>query len=150
MGSVVIAGSTSGQVTITPPAEAGTRTITLPAATGTAILEDGSNNLQMNSGFGSSATAYGVRAWVNFDGSGTISINASGGVSSLTDIANAAYQVNFATAMPDTNFAMCISTRVHGYDRTEINARSTDRKSTRLNSSHLVISYAVLCLKKHT
>src|SRR2546426_7792705 len=30
------------------------------------------------------------------------------------------------------------------------NARSmtTDRKSTRLNSSHLVISYAVFCLKK--
>src|SRR5256885_9874249 len=25
-----------------------------------------------------------------------------------------------------------------------------DRKSTRLNSSHLVISYAVFCLKKHT
>src|SRR2546426_1389615 len=27
-------------------------------------------------------------------------------------------------------------------------ARSPDRKSTRLNSSHLVISYAVFCLKK--
>src|SRR5256885_9701677 len=27
-------------------------------------------------------------------------------------------------------------------------ARATDRKSTRLNSSHLVISYAVFCLKK--
>src|SRR2546426_4495820 len=26
--------------------------------------------------------------------------------------------------------------------------RPTDRKSTRLNSSHLVISYAVFCLKK--
>src|ERR1039457_7118950 len=26
---------------------------------------------------------------------------------------------------------------------------SSDRKSTRLNSSHLVISYAVFCLKKH-
>src|SRR5256885_4777447 len=26
--------------------------------------------------------------------------------------------------------------------------RHTDRKSTRLNSSHLVISYAVFCLKK--
>src|SRR5256885_8250497 len=26
--------------------------------------------------------------------------------------------------------------------------RNTDRKSTRLNSSHLVISYAVFCLKK--
>src|SRR5256885_11536254 len=27
-------------------------------------------------------------------------------------------------------------------------ARARDRKSTRLNSSHLVISYAVFCLKK--
>src|SRR5205807_4811158 len=30
------------------------------------------------------------------------------------------------------------------------NARRLDRKSTRLNSSHLVISYAVFCLKKKT
>src|SRR5256885_7149517 len=29
-------------------------------------------------------------------------------------------------------------------------AAETDRKSTRLNSSHLVISYAVFCLKKKT
>src|SRR5256885_5117921 len=28
--------------------------------------------------------------------------------------------------------------------------READRKSTRLNSSHLVISYAVFCLKKKT
>src|SRR5438132_5318405 len=28
--------------------------------------------------------------------------------------------------------------------------RSRDRKSTRLNSSHIVISYAVFCLKKKT
>ncbi len=125
MSSIVLTGDTSGTVTVSAPAVAGTRTITLPAATGTAILEDGSNNLQMNSGFGSSATAYGVRAWVNFDGSGTISIHASGGVSSLTDIANAAYRVNFSTAMPDTNFSMCISTRVHGYDRTQVTARTT-------------------------
>src|SRR5256885_8821252 len=31
---------------------------------------------------------------------------------------------------------------------TDHNVRETDRKSTRLNSSHLVISYAVFCLKK--
>src|SRR5256885_4756028 len=30
----------------------------------------------------------------------------------------------------------------------EASALQTDRKSTRLNSSHLVISYAVFCLKK--
>src|SRR3954463_2900769 len=28
--------------------------------------------------------------------------------------------------------------------------RALDRKSTRLNSSHTIISYAVFCLKKHT
>src|SRR3989454_3055932 len=31
---------------------------------------------------------------------------------------------------------------------TRTSAKETDRKSTRLNSSHLVISYAVFCLKK--
>src|SRR2546426_8448973 len=31
---------------------------------------------------------------------------------------------------------------------TKKNRRQGDRKSTRLNSSHLVISYAVFCLKK--
>src|SRR5256885_11907574 len=38
--------------------------------------------------------------------------------------------------------------RPHGHRRQEIRRRSVDRKSTRLNSSHLVISYAVFCLKK--
>src|SRR5256885_8253457 len=33
-------------------------------------------------------------------------------------------------------------------DRPQQQAREQDRKSTRLNSSHLVISYAVFCLKK--
>src|SRR5438034_3760189 len=35
-----------------------------------------------------------------------------------------------------------------GADITETNTFSSDRKSTRLNSSHTVISYAVFCLKK--
>ena len=106
MGSVVIAGSTSGTITVSAPAEAGTRTITLPAATGTAILEDGSNNLQMNSGFGSSATAYGCRAWVNFNGTGTLAIRDSGNVSSVTDNGTGNYTVNFSTNMPDINYCV--------------------------------------------
>jgi len=105
MSSIVLTGDTSGTVTVSAPAVAGTRTITLPAATGTAILEDASNNLQMNSGFGSSATAYGCRAWVNFVGTGTVSINASGNVSSITDNGTGDYLVNFTTAMPDDDYA---------------------------------------------
>src|SRR5256885_11051622 len=37
---------------------------------------------------------------------------------------------------------------VHGGDCRVIGFYISDRKSTRLNSSHLVISYAVFCLKK--
>ncbi len=66
---------------------------------------DSSGNLQFNSGYGSVATAYGCRAWVNFDGTGTVAIRASGNVSSITDNGTGNYTVNFATAMPDTNYA---------------------------------------------
>src|SRR5256885_10461420 len=38
----------------------------------------------------------------------------------------------------------CVIGPRNSYDK----SCSTDRKSTRLNSSHLVISYAVFCLKK--
>jgi hypothetical protein len=42
---------------------------------------DASGNLLFNSGYGSAAVAYGCRAWVNFNGTGTVAIRASGNVS---------------------------------------------------------------------
>jgi hypothetical protein len=60
--------------------------------------------LSFNSGYGSVATAYGCRAWVNFNGTGTVAIRASGNVSSITDLGTGQYRVNFTTAMPDVNF----------------------------------------------
>jgi hypothetical protein len=70
------------------------------------MLIDSSGNLQFNSGYGSVATAYGCRAWVNFNGTGTVAIRASGNVSSITDNGTGNYTVNFTTAMPDTNYAV--------------------------------------------
>jgi hypothetical protein len=61
--------------------------------------------LQFNSGYGSVATAYGCRAWVNFNGTGTVAIRASGNVSSITDGGAGIYTVNFTTAMPDANYS---------------------------------------------
>ena len=61
--------------------------------------------LQFNSGYGSVATAYGCRAWVNFNGTGTVAIRASGNVSSITDNGTGDYTVNFSNAMPDANYA---------------------------------------------
>src|SRR5256885_5005088 len=40
------------------------------------------------------------------------------------------------------------SSRINSGSSTSPRASAIDRKSTRLNSSHLVISYAVFCLKK--
>jgi hypothetical protein len=66
---------------------------------------DASGNSLMNSGFGSAAVAYGCRAWVNFNGTGTVAIRASGNVSSITDNGTGDYTVNFTTALPDANYA---------------------------------------------
>ena len=65
---------------------------------------DSSGNLSFNSGYGSTAVAYGCRAWVNFNGTGTVAIRASGNVSSITDNGTGDYTVNFATLMLDANY----------------------------------------------
>lgn len=67
--------------------------------------------LQMNNGYGSIATFYGCRAWVNFNGTGTVAIRASGNVSSITDNGTGDYYVNYSTAMPDANTSVVGTTR---------------------------------------
>ena len=47
---------------------------------------------------------YFCRAWVNFNGTGTVAIRGSGNVSSITDNDVGDYTVNFSTAMPDANY----------------------------------------------
>jgi hypothetical protein len=51
-----------------------------------------------------SAPSYSARAWVNFNGTGTVAIRASGNVSSITDNGTGDYTVNFTTAMSDANY----------------------------------------------
>jgi hypothetical protein len=54
----------------------------------------------------SAGTAIGTfcRAWVNFNGTGTVAIRASFNVTSITDNNTGDYTVNLTTAMPDANF----------------------------------------------
>jgi hypothetical protein len=58
------------------------------------------------------APLYAARAWVNFNGTGTVAIRASGNVSSITDNGVGTYTVNFTTAMPDTNYGANISIKL--------------------------------------
>ena len=50
------------------------------------------------------ATVGVCRAWVNFNGTGTVAIRASFNVSSITDTGTGAYTVNFTTAIADANY----------------------------------------------
>jgi hypothetical protein len=55
------------------------------------------------------APIYPCRAWVNFNGTGTVAIRASGNVTSITDNNTGEYTVNFTTAMPDANYVWTAS-----------------------------------------
>lgn len=46
------------------------------------------------------------RAWVNFNGTGTVAIRASFNVSSITDNGTGDYTINFTTALADANYSV--------------------------------------------
>ena len=93
-GGVVVSGDNSGVLQLQ---NNGTNALTLS-----------SSNFQFNSGYGSVATAFGCRAWVNFDGytntGGFCTIRGSGNVTTVADNGTGDYTVNFTTALPDVNF----------------------------------------------
>jgi hypothetical protein len=89
---------------------------------------------QFNSGYGSVATAYGCRAWINFDGTlvtdpaSTTGIRGSGNVSSVLDNGTGDYTINFTNAMPDSNYAP-----VFGYGQSQ--SATAYKFAVRLDSS---------------
>lgn len=52
-----------------------------------------------------------AKAWVNFNGSGTVAIRAAFNVSSITDNGVGDYTANFTTALADANFAAVTSSK---------------------------------------
>ena len=92
-------------------------------------------NLQDTSGSNSLTTAQiyngAAKAWVNFNGTGTVAIRASFNVSSITDNGTGDYTVNFTTALVDANYAVLItgkrptgSTEFPGFFSTTLNVGS--------------------------
>jgi hypothetical protein len=62
----------------------------------------------------SGTEVYTAKAWVNFNGTGTVAIRASGNVSSITDNSTGDYTINFTTAMPDANWAVTATAQQAG------------------------------------
>ena len=103
--------SGAGTFTLAAPNSNTNRTLTLPDESGTvATIEnippgyEDQDALDLFNVTGS-APVYACRAWVNFDGTGTVAIRESGNVSSVTDVGSNSYKINFTTPMPDTNYS---------------------------------------------
>ena len=116
--SVKLKTPSNGSVTLAPEDTGSDVVLTVPAVAGE-ILNDQSDiaaakltgdvaaaRITDALNAGGSAPIYACRAWVNFNGTGTPSIRASGNVSSITRITTGQYTVNFATAMPNVDYAM--------------------------------------------
>ena len=78
----------------------------------------GANNLTQNN-----LTGFTAKAWVNFNGTGTVAIRASGNVSSITDNGTGDYTVNFTTAMPDANYSSSLDTTTYTTNNNVIKAQ---------------------------
>jgi hypothetical protein len=86
-------------------------------------------NVQDTAGANSLTTAQiyngAAKAWVNFNGTGTVAIRASFNVSSITDNGTGSYTVNFTTAMVDSNYAVSTTSQTrtfHNVDAFEMTA----------------------------
>lgn len=101
-GPITSSGSITVNNTGVTSVSAGTG-ISVSASTGGVTITNSSPN-QLTTTTGSPAY-YGARAWVNFNGTGTVAIRASVNVSSITDRGTGYYTTNFSTAMPDANYA---------------------------------------------
>jgi hypothetical protein len=82
-----------------------------------------------------SAPSYSARAWVNFNGTGTVAIRASGNVTSITDNNVGLYTVNFTTAMPDADYscvASCLDDSAQSGGTVGVNTDSFATSSVRI------------------
>ena len=102
----------------------------------------------LNDSSGVLATQNGMngiaKAWVNFNGTGTVAIRASFNVSSITDNGVGDYTVNFTNAMPDANYTTMTTTNRSSTNTTLVNiSRIADELATPTTSAVRVVQGVV-------
>jgi hypothetical protein len=114
---VKLQAASGGSVELVPTNTASSFNVTVPAATTTMVGTDTAQTLTNKTlttpnidsaqvaTVSGTAPLYMCRAWVNFNGTGTVAIRASGNVSSITDNGVGDYTVNFTTAIVDANYS---------------------------------------------
>lgn len=94
-----------------------------------------------------------VKAWVNFNGTGTVAIRASFNVSSITDVGTGDYTINFTNPISDTNYGAVVTgdvadayivgvRRASAYSTTQLQVRTYNGSivSTDTNNCSVVIT----------
>lgn len=102
-GKIELLTPSNGKVALVGEDTATDVTVTVPAGDAELVSTD---TLRTELNATGSAPIYACRAWVNFNGTGTVAIRASGNVSSITDNGTGLYTINFTTAMPDADYSV--------------------------------------------
>ena len=100
--------SGAGTFSIVSPDSNINRTLTLPDESGSVLTDVSDIEPQVKTATNATGDApiYACRAWVNFDGTDTVSIRESGNVSSITDQSTGIYRINLTNDMPDSNYSV--------------------------------------------
>ena len=90
------------------------------------------------------------RAWVNFNGTGTVAIRAAFNVSSITDNGTGNYKINFTTAMPDVNYSSNITSN-SGSSSTSNNINSVSASGLQffVTQNGSISDLSVICVAVH-
>jgi hypothetical protein len=93
-----------------------------------------------------------AKAWVNFNGTGTVAIRAAYNVSSITDNGTGDYTVNFTTAFADTSYSALVSIMrfstgsFSDIAQIEANGMNTSNIKARVSTTSANFDAAVVCV----
>jgi len=139
MSKISLKPSTSGTAdyTITSPSGSTDRTLALPDEAGTVLTTATDLEPQVKDSLNAtgSAPVYACRAWVNFNSRSGNTIRDSGNVSSITDSGTGIQTVNFATAMPDNDYAVSFYMKYDGSGFNDVGILGQDTTQTSSASS---------------
>lgn len=135
--------ASGGSITLQETDTASNVTLTVPAATATLLTGSSDLTTQVKTATNASGSApiYACRAWVNFNGTGTVAIRASGNVSSITDNGTGDYTVNITTALPDSDYCVALSHATSYGVTTQIAASSSSASPTTQSTTQVRITH---------
>jgi len=105
-------------------------------------LTSGFNNIVTHTDGAGTVNAAHCRAWVSFNGTGTIAINAQFNVTSITDNGVGDYAVNFTNAMSDANYCAVASCNSLGSVNSSSNSTMVFARSGATNTAPSTTSMA--------